>query len=160
MSHKLAYIMQREGLPMDAQLMSAFAAEIEAFWNKRGDTTMTNETIMGDPVMTYSIELEPCPVGGELSQLAAIKNPSDASKRMKSALGINASPPGDARKVIDDCVEALDESQAVLAAIRATSVVDEWFEKSTAKHFHDICGDSMRLNMAALTAAKAYLGDG
>jgi len=64
-SHKLAYIMQREGLPMDAQLMSAVAAEIEEFWNKRGDTTMTNETIMGDPVMSDTEELKPCPFCGE-----------------------------------------------------------------------------------------------
>jgi len=48
-SHKLAYIMQREGLPMDAQLMTAVAAEIEAFWNKMGAKTMEPDQTQRNP---------------------------------------------------------------------------------------------------------------
>jgi len=109
MSHKLVYIMQREGLPMDAPMMSAVAAEIEEFWNKRGDTTMTNETIMGDPVMTDTEELKPT----------------------------------DARKVVEDCVDALEA-----ALVREYNPFEPDNQSQTYKKIH-----------AALTAAKAYIGE-
>ena len=51
--------------------------------------------------------------------------------------------------------EALGDSQATLCAVRATSVSDDWAEASTAKHLHDICGDTMQRNAAALKGDPA-----
>ena len=51
--------------------------------------------------------------------------------------------------------EALGDSQETLCAVRATSVSDDWAEASTAKHLHDICGDTMQRNATALKGDPA-----
>ena len=43
--------------------------------------------------------------------------------------------------------EMLDDAVATIAAVRATSVSDEW--SASADHFHDVCGDTLK-RIAAL----------
>lgn len=45
---------------------------------------------------------------------------------------------------------ALEDSSATLAAIRAMTVYDDWGDQSISEHIHDLCGDNLRKNAAAL----------
>lgn len=60
----------------------------------------------------------------------------------------------DLQAKLDKAVEALGDSQATLAAIRAMSVGEDWGEQSTSEHIHDLCGETMRLNMAVIKGSK------
>jgi hypothetical protein len=55
---------------------------------------------------------------------------------------------------LDKAVEALGDSQATLASIRAATVGEDWGEQSTSEHIHDLCGETMRLNMTVIKGSK------
>ena len=50
-------------------------------------------------------------------------------------------------------LEALDDAAGTLAAVRATASGDDWDGKETARHFHDLCGETL----LRISAAKASL---
>lgn len=56
----------------------------------------------------------------------------------------------DLQAKLDKAVKALGDSQATLASIRAATVGEDWGEQSTSEHIHDLCGETMRLNMAVI----------
>lgn len=73
--------------------------------------------------------------------------PSEAARAAIAAL--EHSPPSNPARA--PLVEALRDAVATIAAVRATSVSDEWAD--SAAHFHDICGETLqRIDSAKIAA--------
>jgi hypothetical protein len=60
---------------------------------------------------------------------------------------------------LESLSEALNDGVATLMAVRATAGSDEWPE--SAKHFHDLCGETVkRMNAALALTPQKKDGDG
>jgi hypothetical protein len=53
---------------------------------------------------------------------------------------------------LESLSEALNDGVATLMAVRATAGSDDW--SGSAKHFHDLCGETVKRMNAALTSQE------
>lgn len=61
------------------------------------------------------------------------------------------------KKVVGEAGEVVNDGIATMAAVRATASGDEWAE--SAKHFHDLCGETM-LRARTFLTSNAETSDG